>query len=104
VQRGRFEIDVVALSGIAGEVDAAAGTLRETVKAARSRLAPPLRSGSAAAVAAAAAEQVWLADLRRLADQVDAYGAGLAASAREHQVTDQTNAAGLRRSGSESPR
>jgi hypothetical protein len=55
-------------------------------------------------VAAAAAEQVWLADLRRLADQVDAYGAGLAASAREHQVTDQTNAAGLRRSGSESPR
>jgi hypothetical protein len=55
-------------------------------------------------VAAAAAEQVWLADLRRLADQVDAYGAGLTASAREHQVTDQTNAAGLRRSGSESPR
>ncbi|ABP56809.1 WXG100 family type VII secretion target [Salinispora tropica] len=91
-----FAVDVEALQSIGAKVAAAAGTLRESVPAAGAGLAPP-RSGSAAAVAAQTAEKVWLAELRRLAERVDGFGADLTASAQDYLATDEANADGLRR-------
>ncbi|NIL57578.1 type VII secretion target [Salinispora arenicola] len=100
----QFVVDVDALESIGAKVAEAAGTLRESVKAAGAGLAPPPQAGSAATAAAKAAERAWLADLHRLTEQVDGYGAKLTASAHTYLLSDQANAERLRRSGAAAPR
>lgn len=104
MQPAQLGVDVDALGGVGTEVAAAATTLRDTVRTAGTGLAPPAGSGSAAAVAAQAAEQAWLADLRRLTAQVEAFGTHLTEAARDYRATDQAGADGLRRGGSQVPR
>jgi hypothetical protein len=93
------EVDVEALRGVGQDVAEAATTLRETVKAASSGLAPALRPGSTAGAAAQKAEKAWLADLRRLTGQADDYGRSLTTAAQTYRATDQASAGELRRSG-----
>ncbi len=95
-----LEVDVEALQGAGHDVADAATTLRETVKSAGSGLAPAPRPGSTAVAAAQKAEKAWLADLQRLAGQVDDYGRTLTTASKDYRSTDQASADELRRGGS----
>ncbi|GAA2712532.1 type VII secretion target [Actinoplanes palleronii] len=95
----QLRVDVEALHGAGQDVTAAAATLRATLTTAGSGLAPAPRPDSTAAAAAQKAEKAWLADLRRLAGQVDEYGRSLTAAATTYRATDQASADGLRGSG-----
>ncbi len=94
-----FAVDVDALKRVGAQVEATAAMLRESVRAAGAGLAPSSPPGSAAVVAARGAERAWLAELRRLAGELDGFGADLSASAREYRAVDEASADGLRRSG-----
>jgi hypothetical protein len=99
MQPGLLGVDVEALRVMGVDVAEAGATLRQTVKAAESGLAPAVQPNSAASTAAQAAEQAWLAALSRLTGQVDQLGGNMTKAAQSYQATDQAGADGLRRSG-----
>ncbi|GIE91587.1 type VII secretion target [Actinoplanes regularis] len=104
MQPTQLEVDVQALRGIGTEVTAAATTLRNTAKNAEAGLAPTPQAGSEAARAAQSAAMAWLADLHRLTNDVDSFGARLTKAARDYRATDHTNADGLQGSQYRVPR
>lgn len=101
MQPGQLGVDVVALRVMGGDVIQAAVTLRESMRAAGSGLAPAAAPGSAAGSAALAADKAWSVALDRLASRVDRLGRKMTDAADSYQVTDQTGAEELRRSGSQ---
>lgn len=94
-----FAVDVDALESVGAQVEATAAMLRESVRVAGAGWVPSSPSGSAAVVAAQGAEKMWLAELRRLVEELEGFGADVSASAREYRAADEVNADGLRRSG-----
>jgi hypothetical protein len=104
MQPGQLEVDMVALRVMGSDVADAAVTLRKGVKAAGPGLAPAGQPGSAAGVAARAAEIAWVANLDRLTARVDRLGRQMTGAADSYQVTDQAGADRLRRSGSQTLR
>ncbi|WP_423244635.1 hypothetical protein [Actinoplanes campanulatus] len=95
---------MAALRVMGSDVIGAAATLRKTVKAAGSGLAPAAQPGSAAGAAAQAAEKAWSADLDRLTAQVDQFGRKMTNAAETYQVMDQAGADELRAAGNGAPR
>ena len=62
--------------------------MRSAAQGAGSGLAPAPQPNSSASTAAQAAQEVWLDDLQRLANQVKEYADSLTASARQYRTTD----------------
>ncbi|GAA1643334.1 type VII secretion target [Actinoplanes couchii] len=97
-----FEVDRELLESVAGSVTAVSGTLQEALSAAGSGNAPVGHAGSAAATAARAAEQAWVAGLGKLKGDVETFGTHLATSAKEYSASDSASAEAVRRAKSES--
>src|SRR4051812_1028335 len=93
-------VDTEALRTISADTTAAATALR---KLPAQGLAPGSQPGSAATIAAQAAEKAWLADLHRLADAVASFGTVLTAAAARYATGDDANADDLRSGAPASP-
>lgn len=99
MQPGQLGVDVVALRVMGSDVADAGVTLRNAVKASGPGLAPAGQPGSAAGMAARAAETAWVANMDRITARVERLGRRMAGAADSYQVTDQAGADELRRSG-----
>ena len=101
MQPGQLGVDVVALRVMGSDVTGAAATLRAAMPGSGSGLAPATQPGTAADVAARAADTAWSAALDRLTARVERLGRTMADAADRYQVTERTGADELRRIGSQ---